>query len=223
MSTTLTFILFAVVSYLLGAIPFGLIVARVKGVDIRKTGSGNIGATNVFRSLGKGPGILTFALDMLKGFIPAWLLPHAATMMFALPESQGLSLGLICGCAAIAGHNWPVYLGFKGGKGIATTAGVLLGIAPLAVLIGLITWIIVFLPTRYVSVGSILAAVAVAVSSWWLYAKDGMLRPMALTVLAVLAVLRHKENIKRLIHGTENRFEFGKKKAQGTSESDKKH
>jgi glycerol-3-phosphate acyltransferase PlsY len=222
MSTTLIFVLSAVVSYLLGAIPFGLIVARMKGVDIRKTGSGNIGATNVFRSVGKTLGILTFVLDMLKGFGPAWFLPRAAILMFAAPESQALPLGLVCGCAAIAGHNWPVYLGFKGGKGIATSAGVLLGIAPLAVGVGLIVWIVIFLLTRYVSAGSILAAVAVAGSSWWFYSKDGMLRPVVLTILAVLAVFRHKENIKRLLHGTENRFEFGKKKAQAAATLDDK-
>jgi acyl phosphate:glycerol-3-phosphate acyltransferase len=220
MSTTLIFVLFAVVSYMLGAIPFGLIAARMKGVDIRKTGSGNIGATNVFRSVGKTLGIITFVLDMLKGFGPAWFLPRAATLMFATPEAQALPLGLVCGRAAIAGHNWPVYLGFKGGKGIATSAGVLLGIAPLAVGAGVIVWIVVFLLTRYVSVGSILAAVAVALSSWWFYSKDEMLRPVALTILAALAVFRHKENIRRLLHGTENRFEFGKKKEQAAATLD---
>jgi acyl phosphate:glycerol-3-phosphate acyltransferase len=222
MSTTLIFILFSVVSYLLGAIPFGLIVGRMKGVDIRKTGSGNIGATNVFRSVGKIPGIVTFVLDMLKGFTPAWFLPRVASATFASPESLALSLGLVCGCAAIAGHNWPVYLGFKGGKGIATTAGVLLGIAPLAVGVGVVIWIITFLLTRYVSVGSIVAAVAVAGSSWWFYWKDGMLRPVALSILAVLAIFRHKENIRRLFRGTENRFEFGRKKAQVAATPDEK-
>jgi acyl phosphate:glycerol-3-phosphate acyltransferase len=222
MSATLIFILFAVISYLLGAIPFGLIVARMKGVDIRKTGSGNIGATNVFRSVGKSLGILTFVLDMLKGFGPAWCFPRAAMLMFTIPESLALPLGLVCGCAAIAGHNWPVYLGFKGGKGVATSAGVLLGIAPLAVGVGVIVWIVMFLATRYVSVGSIFAAVAVAGSSWWLYSKAGMLRPVALTILAALVVLRHKENIKRLLYGTENRFEFGKKKAQDVASPDEK-
>jgi glycerol-3-phosphate acyltransferase PlsY len=214
MSATFIYVLACVVSYLLGAIPFGLVVARAKGVDIRKVGSCNIGATNVFRSVGKGLGIFTFICDMLKGFVAAFIFPLVATSAFAFPDEQKFPLALVCGCAAIAGHNWPVYLRFKGGKGVATSAGVLLGIAPACVGIGIGVWIVVFVISRYVSVGSIVAAAAVAVSSWWLYLKDGKLRPVALTVLAALAIWRHKGNIRRLINGTENRFEFRKKKEQ---------
>jgi glycerol-3-phosphate acyltransferase PlsY len=211
-SPMLIYILAGIVSYLLGAIPFGLIVARFKGVDIRKIGSGNIGATNVFRSVGKGLGIFTFICDMFKGFVPALIFPLAAISAFEFPDEQKFPLALVCGCAAIAGHNWPVYLRFKGGKGIATSAGVLLGIAPGCVGIGIAVWMVVFLLSRYVSVASIVAAVAVGASSWWLYFKDSKLRPVALTILAALAIWRHKSNILRLINGTENRFEFGKKK-----------
>ena len=214
MSATFIYVIAGVASYLLGAIPFGLIVARAKGVDIRKIGSGNIGATNVFRSVGKGLGIFTFICDMLKGSVTAFAFPLVATLLFAFPDEQKFPLALVCGCAAIAGHNWPIYLCFKGGKGVATSAGVLLGIAPGCVGIGIAVWIIVFVFSRYVSVASIIAAAAVGGSSWWLYLKDGKLRPVALTVLAALAIWRHKSNIRRLINGTENRFEFRKKKEQ---------
>ena len=129
-------ILLIAAAYLLGAVPFGLILSRLKGVDIRAVGSGNIGATNVFRSVSKGLGIATFVCDFLKGFVPAYVFPILGKMLSG--SFQGSEIGILCGVAAIVGHNWPVYLKFKGGKGIATSAGVLLGIAPAAVGIGLL-------------------------------------------------------------------------------------
>jgi len=202
-----TDILLILVSYLVGAIPNGLLVARARGVDIRKVGSGNIGATNVFRSVGKCWGILTFVGDALKGYIPSFFFPLLAC-------SPPPWLGLACGCAAIAGHNWPVYLRFKGGKGIATSAGVLLGVAPAAVGIGLGGWILLFVTTRYVSVASIGAAILVPASAWLLYSADDLVLPIVLSLLGVLAVWRHRTNIKRLLGGEENRFDFRKKKAE---------
>ena len=190
-------------AYLLGSIPNGLLVARLKGIDIRKVGSGNIGATNVFRSVGKFWGILTFICDALKGLIPAWLFPQLA-------GEPGAALGIFCGALAIAGHNWPIFLKFKGGKGVATSAGVLLGIAPAAVGIGLLSWLILFLSTRYVSVASIGAALVVPLAGWFLY-RDGLLLPITLTVLGLVTIVRHQANLRRLIAGTEHRFEFGKK------------
>lgn len=198
-----------ILAYLLGAIPFGLLIARAKGVDIRTVGSGNIGATNVFRALGKGWGILAFTCDALKGFVPASVLPLLARKLWAFDD--GAVLPLVCASLAIAGHNWPVYLRFKGGKGVATSVGALIGLAPMAAGAGLSTWALVFLATRYVSVASIAAAIVVAGAVWLFYAQTGMLLPGIVTALCALVILRHKSNIQRLIHGSENRFEFKKK------------
>ena len=215
-----TFLLFSaagLISYLLGAVPFGFLIARARGVDIRTVGSGNIGATNVFRCLGKKWGILTFVCDVLKGFIPAFVLP----VLFAPPDAGDASalMPVICGFLAVAGHNWPVYLRFKGGKGVATTAGALLGIAPVPLALGIVCWIIVFTATRYVSVGSLAAALVIPASAWCLAFQHrfpalnhGPVVPAMLTVLGALVILRHRTNIRRLLNGTENRFEFGKGK-----------
>ncbi|MDD5678222.1 MAG: glycerol-3-phosphate 1-O-acyltransferase PlsY [Kiritimatiellae bacterium] len=209
MTTALIYTVCGVFAYLLGAIPFGLLIARANGVDIRTVGSGNIGATNVFRAMGKGWGMLAFVCDALKGFISASVFPLLAKTLWAF--DGGAVLPLVCACLAIAGHNWPVYLCFKGGKGVATSVGALMGLAPIAGCVGLLAWVLVFLATRYVSVASIVAAFIVAGMVWIFYAKTGILLPLVLTAMCGLAVLRHKSNIQRLIHGTENRFEFKKK------------
>lgn len=197
-------------SYLIGAIPFGLLVARARGVDIRKVGSCNIGATNVFRSVGKKWGILTFVLDMLKGALPTLLLPMLAAGETGIP-SPGLRLA--CGLVAVCGHNWPVYLRFKGGKGVATTTGVLLGVSPAAMLIGLAAWALVFLTTRYVSVASMAAAIVVVAAAWWLRLQPWPLVPAVLTVLGAFVLWRHRANVQRLRTGTEHRFQFTKPRA----------
>ncbi|HEY8240881.1 MAG TPA: glycerol-3-phosphate 1-O-acyltransferase PlsY, partial [Kiritimatiellia bacterium] len=152
-------VLFAIASYLIGAIPFGLIIASIKGVDIRKVGSCNIGATNVLRSVGKPWGIATFIADALKGFLPAFLFPRW------LPGTDPTLTSIVCGFSAILGHNFPVYLKFKGGKGVATSAGALLGIAPLAVAIGGAMWALIFFTTRYVSLASIAICIVVPAAS----------------------------------------------------------
>lgn len=189
-------------SYLLGAIPFALLTARMKGIDIRKVGSGNVGATNVFRAVGKGWGALTFALDVLKGFLPTFLFP----ILFPV-DALALPVGLLYGCAAVAGHNWPVYLGFKGGKGVATSVGMLLGVAPASVGIGLFFWILTFVISRYVSLASIVAAIAIAASGWWLYGtEEPPVLATVLTILAALVIWRHRSNIERICKGTEHRF-----------------
>ena len=194
-------------SYLIGAVPFGLLVARLKGVDITKVGSGNIGATNVFRAVSKPLGILTFVLDALKGWGPAWFFPGLT--QGGEPAAAGQSLAVAYAALAIAGHTWPVYLKFKGGKGVATSAGALIGIAPAAVGVGLLVWIGLMAVSRYVSVASIGAAVAVPAAAWFLYNKQSLTVPVALTVLGMLIVWRHRGNIQRLRAGTEHRF--GKK------------
>ena len=210
MSTPLWGALIALASYLLGAVPFGLLLARLKGVDIRKVGSGNIGATNVLRSIGKPWGIATFACDALKGFVPAAFFPIVGNHFGA--DFQSLEVwGVVCAVAAILGHNFPIYLGFKGGKGVATSAGALLGLAPLAVVIGLSIWAVFFFTLRYVSLASIVAAASVVVSAWVLYRSGSLLLPVVLTVLGSLVIARHHANIRRLLNGTESRFERKKK------------
>ncbi len=204
-SIPLHYSLTCLISYLVGALPFGLLIARARGVDIRAEGSGNIGATNVFRCVGKSWGLLVYFMDMGKGLFGALLLP------LLLSDDPSTLLRVSSGCCAIIGHNWPVYLGFKGGKGIATTSGFLLGLAPAAAGVGLLVWIVTFLTSRYVSLGSILAALSVAVYAWIAYRADGLLLPSVLTALGLLAVLRHRANIIRLAQGTENRFDFKKK------------
>jgi glycerol-3-phosphate acyltransferase PlsY len=194
-------VILTMVAYLFGAVPFGLLVAKSRGVDIREKGSGNIGATNVFRVVGKGWGVFTFTLDALKGFIPSFVFP----LIGQVDEVWGVLFGLM----AIVGHSFPVYLKFKGGKGVATSAGMLLGVAPLAVVVGFAVWLATVLISRYVSLASILAAVAVTVAVW-VQGDKGLVINCALTVLSLLVIWLHRANIKRLMNGTENRF--GKKK-----------
>lgn len=197
----LIIILLTAIAYVIGSIPFGLLISKAKGVDIRKQGSGNIGATNVLRCLGKPLGITCFVLDALKGFLPAALFPMIGKV--------DPTFGILFGTAAILGHNFPIFLNFKGGKGVATSAGVLLGVAPLAVVIGLLTWVIVFKTSGYVSLGSIIAALAVIATGWT--AGYGSVIATALTLLGALTIYRHRENIKRLAAGTENKFQRKKK------------
>ncbi len=200
-------------AYLIGAVPSGYLIGRAAGVDIRTVGSRNIGATNVFRCVGKGWGIFTFVLDVLKGFVPAFLFPLLLTRAGAAPESAATSSlpGLAYMILAIAGHNWPVYLGFKGGKGVATSAGGLLGVAPAGVGVGLAAWILLLVFTRYVSVASIGSALAVIAACWPLYFADkGAVLPGVLTILGLLVVVRHKGNIARLRAGAENRISWSR-------------
>jgi len=198
----LIIIFLTLLAYIIGSIPFGLLISKAKGVDIRKQGSGNIGATNVLRCLGKPLGITCFVLDALKGYLPAALFPMIGKIL--CPNAVGPTFGILFGAAAILGHNFPVFLKFKGGKGVATSAGVLLGVAPLAVVIGVLTWVLVFYTSGYVSLGSIVAALVVVATGWT--AGYGSVIATALTLLGALTVWRHRENIKRLIAGTENNF-----------------
>jgi len=210
-----------VTAYLLGSIPFGYLAGKINGVDIRTVGSGNVGATNVFRCVGKGWGIAVFACDFLKGFAAARLLPPLAVRLGDAPSTAGLAIA--CAFLAVAGHNWPITLRFKGGKGVATTAGALVGIAPFAVLVGVLTWIVVFASTRYVSLGSIAAAVAVPLSAWLMAGTSDTLLPVSLTFLGLLVIWRHSSNLRRLLNGTENRFSFGRNKDRAESDTGKEH
>ena len=189
-------------AYLLGSIPTGYLVARAKGIDIRRHGSGNIGATNVLRTLGKPLGVFVFFIDALKGYAAVWL-PHLIAP--AAPDW----LPIAAAVAAIAGHNYTPWLGFKGGKGIATSAGVLLALMPLAVLAIAVVWFAVFFTTRYVSLASMSAAAAlpVAVALLWNFGLGGN-APLILFALLIsaLAIWRHRANIQRLREGTEPRL-----------------
>jgi len=222
--------LIVMIGYFLGSIPFGFIIAKMRGVDIREHGSGNIGATNVMRVLGKGPGYTAFALDALKGLVAVLLAKYVAdyhtinivqehhvyiganlsiersTYFITLPEAIGAVMAAI---SCIIGHNFPVWLGFKGGKGMATSLGVLVGMIPLSGAICLGVWVAVFLATRYVSLASIAASIALPVATVTLLVL-GYIHGWPyfyFTVAAcILAVWRHRPNIVRLMNGTENRF-----------------
>jgi acyl phosphate:glycerol-3-phosphate acyltransferase len=195
-----------VFAFLAGSIPFGLLVARAHGIDIRRHGSGNIGATNVYRVIGKGYGVLVFTLDFLKG-----LLPVLVAVRLAPGAAVGESLPVIAtALAAIIGHNHPPWLGFKGGKGIATSAGALLALFPLALIIGLLVWMMLVRITGYVSVGSMGAALAIplAVAGEGFLSSQGH-RPAHLAfalAVAALAIWRHRSNIRNLRAGTEHRI-----------------
>ena len=196
-------------SYLLGSIPTGFLVAKAMGVDIRTVGSGNIGATNVFRILGKGPGIFVLTADAMKGiFVVVVMVP--AFQRITEPDRVAQYLPALAGICAILGHNYTCWLRFKGGKGIATTAGVFAALAPAAFGIALAAWLVVFAASRYVSLASIVAAVALPLAVW--LTGNGALLIGVSTALGALAIYKHKANIERLRAGTENRI--GAKKTE---------
>ena len=221
-----------ILAFVLGSIPFGLLMGKSQGIDIRQHGSGNIGATNVLRVLGKKFRIPCLILDALKGFIPvalavnliqiagrqvqvplslpdAWILDLAAT-----DALKGQTAQILTALGAVLGHNYSPWVGFKGGKGIATSAGVLLALMPFGVLLLLVVWLLLFVVTRYVSVASMgPAAVLPLLTLWgsWHHGRiqDGTWnKPLfALTLaIAILAIWKHRSNIQRLREGTENRF-----------------
>lgn len=211
------------IAYLLGSIPFGLLAGKMKGIDVRHHGSGNIGATNVFRSLGPLWGVLVFIADAGKGLVAvllgAWLsqhFPNSLTTMAGFGSTSAvmpkLSAEIIAAIWCIIGHNFPVWLGFKGGKGVATSAGVLLGLVPAATGIAILVWVAVLFITRYVSVASICASLSLPLAVAVLPNDPDKWPIFGLACVAsFLVVWRHRVNIDRLRHGTEHRF--GKHKA----------
>jgi glycerol-3-phosphate acyltransferase PlsY len=195
--------IFLIGAYLIGSIPFGLIVAySVKGIDIRKFGSGNIGATNVVRVVGKKWGILVFILDFLKGFSPLFL----AKIFLAAPNS----VYVFCAILSVCGHNWPVFLKFKGGKGVATSIGSICGLAAIfpnlwfVLLISLGIWLVVFFVFRFVSLASLLLALSFFVFSFVFYLPKEI-RIFAL-ILCIFIFIRHAKNIKNLFAKKEHKF-----------------
>ena len=194
-------------AYLIGSIPSGYLVGRIKGVDLRKVGSGNIGATNALRVLGKKWGYLVFAADFLKGWLAVRIGFAAANH---LPPDHAIVAGIIAAVFAMVGQIFPVWLGFKGGKGIATSGGIMIGLFPGWVfLCGLVVWVVFFYGTRYVSVASIAAAISLPVSSGilMLFGRCDWRLVIIAALMCALAVWRHKSNIERLLAGTEKKFE----------------
>ena len=202
----LAYSLSVLLGYLLGSIPTGFLVGKARGVDIRSSGSGNIGATNAFRVLGKTAGTLVLLADALKGFLACFLAVHAVAAGLGLTPSSATRefLAIVAGIAAILGHNYTIWLRFKGGKGIATSAGVLIAWAPGALLVCLVLWLAVLGLSRYVSVASITAAFCLPLAVGLLHGSRVMILITAL--IGVLAIYKHKSNLQRLSQGTEHRL-----------------
>lgn len=235
-------------AFVIGSIPFGLIIAKLKGIDIRQHGSGNIGATNVFRIVGKKYGLTCLFLDALKGFIPVVIamnlvritgrdpqfhlgfLDSFSLILPAVAQMKGQLVHVLTALAAVLGHNYSPWLGFKGGKGIATSAGVLIALMPAAVVILLVVFIVTLVITRYVAVASMVSAVALPLMTHLgarfhktaegisLWEAGTWNKPLFFfsVLIAALAVWKHRTNIDRLRKGTESRFVWGgKRKAEG--------
>ena len=206
-------------AYLLGSIPFGLLIAKAHGIDLRSIGSGNIGATNVSRALGRKWAYVCFVLDVLKGLIP--MLGTLFLIRYLSTQSQTKTVILICiwlavGCAAILGHIFPIYVKFRGGKGVATSFGVALGLWPyytICAVFAIVVWMVVVLIWRYVSLASIAASItfpivlilAIILTPGWDFIN---LWPLiiAATAIPLMVIIRHRENIKRLLAGTESKI-----------------
>jgi acyl phosphate:glycerol-3-phosphate acyltransferase len=200
----MTWLLIFVLSYLIGSVPWGYLFARLKGVDIRQHGSGNIGTANVLRVMGKKWGYLVFLCDFFKGFLSVKLGSLIAAYFLV---NVGLG-SVIAAVACVLGHDYPIWLGFKGGKGIATLAGTVLSLfSPLVFVSFGVVWVAVFLIGRYTSLASISAVVALPIAAYLIVAKTDLPRLLGFSVLmAALAIWLHRANIARLLNGTENRF-----------------
>ncbi len=208
----LSYLITALAAYLVGSIPTGFLVAKAKGIDIRTVGSGNKGATNVFRTLGKVPGIFVLLVDALKGWFAVEVISKLAPQILSISAPDDC-LRITAGVGAILGHNYTCWLKFKGGKGIATSAGVIAVLVPWTLLIVLGLWIIMLVATRYASVASIVAAFALPFATW--FTTDHNVRLTVITgVLGALAIYKHRTNLQRLLNGTENRIAFKKREAQ---------
>jgi len=207
------FVILIICAYLLGSVPFGVIIAKAHGKDLRTIGSGNIGATNVSRALGKKWAYFCFFLDVLKGLVPMLVVTK---LISSPPGIAELFLWLAVGCAAILGHMFSIYIGFKGGKGVATSFGVALGLWPYYTVCSLLSfaiWAVVVLIWRYISLASITASIAfpvvlilaITLSPGWDF---GNLWPLliAATLIPIMVIIRHRTNIKRLMGGTERRI-----------------
>ena len=193
----------ALIAYLLGSIPFGFIAGRIAGIDVRQYGSGNIGATNTLRVLGKKYGYAVFVADVVKGFVAV----RIALWLAQFDPSTNYLIGILAALFVVVGHSFPVWLGFRGGKGVAAAAGACLGLLPVATFIAVIVWTVTFFVFRFVSLASIIAAVALPLSAWLLgNARDPIVLGFSL-LIAALIIFRHRSNIMRLLQGREPRFD----------------
>lgn len=198
-----------IISYLVGSIPTAYIFGRVlKGIDIRQFGSGNVGATNTIRVMGRLPGFIVLGIDMLKGFIAATYI--ADFFLYASPVSRPELYRVLIGLSVIAGHNWTVFLRFKGGKGVATSAGVVIGLIPRIFFLGFFVWGIVFFMTGYVSLASIIASVSVPIFTLILRQPTEIV--IFMSVLCLIIVYKHRSNMRRLREGEEKKISLFKKK-----------
>lgn len=196
--------LLVVLAYLVGSVPTSHWVGRVfYGIDLRERGSGNLGATNSLRVLGWRAAVPVLAVDVGKGFVPVWVLPR-----LDVPEAVG-SWAMAYGAAAIVGHVFSVWVGFRGGKGVATSGGVLLGLTPWAALAAVVAWILVVGSTRIASLASIVAALVVPLAVWLPPRPGGPGLTLFTTALAAFVIWAHRSNIRRLLRGEENRFSRG--------------
>ncbi len=209
------FLVGPLVSFLVGSIPFGFLIGKAQGLDIREHGSGNIGATNVWRVLGSSWGLIAFIADFFKGFLPVFVLD---LLIEHWPETETLDLLVVaCGIAVILGHNYTPWLGFKGGKGIATSAGALLAIIPWACATVIIIWLGVLALSRIVSLSSIAASIALPFAVVFFYPGSYVLAIFGL-VAGSLGVYRHRSNIERLRRGEEPKI--GQKHAKSADEAE---
>ena len=203
------------VGYLLGSIPFAVILAKRGGVDVYAVGSGNPGATNVLRYVGKGLGRIVFALDFLKGLIATWW--FQVEFLVASPEDPEF-LGLWGMVAAVIGHSFPVFARFRGGKGVATTMGALLGVMPTAMAVGLLVWVGLFFSLRYVSLASIAFGISLPITVFFgelLSEGEGRYVKVAFAaILGVWILIRHQSNLTRLLAGEEDKFSSSSKNSR---------
>ena len=200
-------------AYLVGGIPFGFLIGKMRGVDVRTVGSKNIGATNVFRTVGKSWGLVAFACDVLKGLLPtlAARMLHGGTLC----ESCGIRLALAVGVLTVVGHMFTPYMRFRGGKGVATAFGMLLGLVPGVVGVAFALFAVVFAATHYISLGSCSAATFLAVAIWFpilgTAGSADLPQCVLVTLIALVIVIKHRSNIGRLVKGNENRiYLFGR-------------
>lgn len=209
------FVILIIGAYLLGSIPFGLLIAKAHGKNLRSIGSGNIGATNLSRALGRKWAYFCFCLDVLKGLVPMLI---GTFTLSSPPSTAELFLALAAGCAAVLGHIFPLYIEFRGGKGVATSFGVALGLWPyytICASFAIVVWVVVVLLWRYISLASIAASIAlpvaliltIALNPDWDFANLWPLLTAAIAI-PIMVIVRHRENIKRLLAGTESKVLF---------------
>ena len=202
MASVLFFILSVVLGYLIGSFPTSFLMARaLKGIDIRQVGSGNAGATNVLRSVGKIPALVTLLVDVFKGI---FVVTVAANFFYPYIENLDYDFyRSFLGLAAVCGHIWPVWLKFKGGKGVATTLGVAIGLAPIVLVPSLVIWLVIFFTTNYVSLASILALIAFPIIA--IAFGQSLYLVLVSTLVCSISIFKHSENIRRLLKGQENK------------------